>query len=60
MRIPALFAAACVAAAGAMSCSSTTVYGSYRKDHFLPYSTYPEASLPDPVDGGLPCLRVRR
>lgn len=28
------------------------IHASYRKDFFYPYARYPEASLPDPVDGG--------
>lgn len=28
------------------------ILASYRKDFFYPYQTYPEASIPDPVDGG--------
>jgi hypothetical protein len=31
---------------------STTYAASYRKDFFLPYSTYPEAAIPDPSTGG--------
>jgi hypothetical protein len=29
-----------------------TVFSSYRKDYFLPYEDYPEASIPDPIHGG--------
>jgi len=39
-------------ACGATSATSTTVAASYRKDYFLSYDEYPEADIPDPLDGG--------
>lgn len=45
-----------VCAPTAAACDASTpvdgLYAAYRKDHFLPYEDYPEASIPDPVHGG--------